>query len=216
MDKGQPICERAAKVTGTVCSGCSWASSAHPDPADGPVAAVSPVHALSPFSALISRYMFHEGEIIELVARPSAWWLLFSSWRTLLLCAAVILAGLTFAPGRSSLYIELGVMGGLARLMWATVKWMSRIHVLTNMRVMTVSGVFNVVVVECPLRRLSLARVVSPFHERMLLLGSLELLPADETFPTMHWQTIRRAAEVYRKVQAAIARSRQNGAAAGA
>ena len=102
---------------------------------------------------LISRHMFQDGEIVELVVRPSAWWLLFSSWRTLLLAAAIILAGLTFAPGRSEWYVELGVMGGLARLMWATVKWMSRIHVLTNMRVMTVSGVFNVIVIECPLRR---------------------------------------------------------------
>lgn len=176
-----------------------------------PGAAAAPLHALSPFSALISRHMFQEGEIIELVVRPSAWWLIFSSWRTLLLCAVIAVGGLVFAPGAKMLYVELGAMGAMVRLMWATVKWMARLHVLTNMRVMTVSGVFNVVVTECPLRRLAQATPVTPPHERLLLLGSLELIPMDEHFPIMQWQTIRHPADVQRKIQAAIARSHQNG-----
>ena len=182
-----------------------FSESPAPEPAAGALEGVSPL------SALVSRYMFQDGEIVELVVRPSVWWLLLSSWRTLLLCVAVILAGMTFAPGRSDWYVEVGVMGGLARLMWATVKWMSRIHVLTNMRVMTFSGVFNVVVVECPLRRLARVREVSVASERFLLLGSLELIPMEESFPIMIWQTIRTPREVQRKLQAAMDRSRQNG-----
>jgi hypothetical protein len=199
------MCAQTQGKAGTLCS-----------ESPGTGAAAAPLHALSPLSALISRHLFQQGEIIELVVRPSAWWLVFSSWRTLLLCAAIIVAGLTFAPGRSELYVELGVMGGLVRLMWATVKWMARIHLLTNMRAMTMSGVFNTVVVECPLRRLGHAHLTSPLHERMLLLGSLELVPIDEAFPTISWETIRRPSEVHRKIQAAIARARQNGSASGA
>jgi len=178
-------------------------------PAPEPVAGA--LQAISPLSALIFRYMFQEGEIVELVVRASPWWLLFSSWRALLLCAAIIMAGVTFAPGPRDWYVEVGVMGGLARLMWATVKWVSRIHVLTNMRVMTVSGVFNVVVVECPLRRMARIRNVSALNERFLLLGSLELIPMEESFPIMLWQTLGRPGEVQRKIQAAMDRSRQNG-----
>lgn len=184
---------------GTVCS-------ESPEPLAGALPTISP------FSALISRYMFQDGEIVELVVRSSPWWLLFSSWRALLLCAVIILAGLTFAPGPSEWYVEVGVMGALARLMWATVKWMSRIHVLTNMRVMTFSGVFNVAVIECPLRRLARVQDVSVMHERFLLLGTLELSPIDESFPVMIWETIGRPGEVQRKIQAAMDRSRQNGA----
>lgn len=180
---------------------------------ESPEPAAGALPALSPFSALISRYMFQDGEIIELVVRSSPWWLLFSSWRALLLCAAIILAGLTFAPGQAEWYAEVGVMGALARLMWATVKWMSRIHVLTNMRVMTFSGVFNVVVLECPLRRLARVRDISVLHERLMLLGTLELSPVDESFPVMIWQMIRRPGEVQRKIQAARDRSHQNGLA---
>lgn len=185
--------------SGTMCS-------------ESPEQAAGALPALSPFSALISRYMFQDGEIVELVVRSSAWWLLFSSWRALLLCAAIVLAGLTFAPGQIEWYVEVGVMGALARLMWATVKWMSRFHVLTNMRVMTFSGVFNVVVTECPLRRLGRVRDISVLYERLLLRGSLELVPGDtNTFPVMIWQTIRRPHEVQRKIQAAMERSKQNG-----
>jgi hypothetical protein len=173
-----------------------------------PEPAAMPLEAISPLSALISRHMLQDGEIVELVVRPSPWWLVLSSWRTLLLCAVIILAGLTFAPGPRNWYVEVGLLGGLARLMWATVKWMSRLHVLTNMRVMTVSGVFNVVVTECPLRRLARIREVTVLSERVVLAGSLELIPMDESFAIMLWQTIRTPAEVYRKIQAAIGRTR--------
>ena len=78
-------------------------------------------------------------------------------------------------------------------------------------RVMTVSGVFNVVVIECPLRRLARIRNVSALNERFLLLGSLELIPMEESFPIMLWQTLGRPGEVQRKIQAAMDRSRQNG-----
>ena len=173
-----------------------------------PQPAAMPLDAISPLSALISRHMLQDGEIVELVVRPSPWWLVFSSWRTLLLCAFIILAGLTFAPGPKNWYVEVGLLGVLVRLMWATVKWMSRLYVLTNMRAMTVSGVFNVVVIECPLRRLARIREVTVMSERLVLAGSLELIPMDESFAIMLWQTIRTPAEVHRKIQAAIARAR--------
>ena len=52
---------------------------------------------------------------------------------------------------------------------------------------------------------------MSALNERLVLAGSLELIPIDESFPIMYWQTIRKPAEVLRKIQAAIGRSRQNG-----
>ena len=168
--------------------------------------------AASPLSLLISRYTFQEGEIIQLAIRPSSWWILFSSWQVILGAAVVALAGMTFSdrlPGRGAMYVELGLMGGLARLMWATIKWMSRIHVLTNLRAMTISGVFTVAVTECPLRRLARVRTITPVREKLLMLGTLELIPMDEHFPINLWQTIRHPGEVQRKIRAAIERSHQ-------
>ena len=172
-----------------------------------------PLNATSPFSQLISRQIFQEGEIIELAVRPSAWWIIFRSWQTLLFAAVVALAGVTFdesvLPGRRSTYVELGLMLGLARLMWATVKWMSCIYVLTNMRVITITGVFSVMVIECPLRRLARVRATTPVRERIVLLGTLELIPMDEHFAINVWQTIRHPDDVQRKIRAAISRANQ-------
>ncbi len=171
-----------------------------------------PLNAVSPISVLLSRHIFQDGEIVEVAVRSSTWWIAFSSWRALLIAAAIALAGLTFGerlPGNASWYIEVGVLLGLSRLMWATVKWMSRIHVLTNMRVLTLSGVFNVTATECPLRRLARVRAMTPLRERLLLLGTLELIPIDEHFPILLWQTLRHSEEVQRKIRAAIERSQQ-------
>lgn len=170
--------------------------------------------AVSPLSLLISRHMFHEGEIIELVIRSSAWWIILTSWRTLLFALILVLAGFALdghLPGSRSWYLELGIMIGLFRLMWATVRWMARLHILTNMRVMTLAGVFNVTLAECPLRRLARVRSVGTLGERMLLTGSLELIPMDEAFPITLWQTVRRPTEVERKIRAAMQKAQSGG-----
>lgn len=168
----------------------------------------------SPLSLLISRHIFQEGEIIELAIRPSPWWILFSSMHTLLFAAVIIVAALALTehlPGPSTLYLEIGVVIGLARLMWATVRWMSRLFVLTNLRVLTISGVFNVTIAVCPLRRVGAVRLISTIRERSFLLGTLEIIPMEEEFPFQLWQTIGKPKEIHRKLRAAVARARQHG-----
>ena len=164
----------------------------------------------SPQSILISRYIFNEGEIIELAIRPSTLWIFFNSWRVLLISTLIATASFAFCdrlPGSTSWYLETGLLLGMSQLMWSTVKWMSRIHVLTNIRVLTFSGVFNSTVSECPLRRLARVRNITPNREKLLMRGTLELIPIDEHFPITLWQTIRRPEEVERKIRAAVERS---------
>ena len=180
----------------------------------GGAEAAIPEQVASPLSLLLSRHIFQQGELIELAIRPSAWWIILVSGPTLLFAATVCLCGLVlsnYLPGNRRNYIELGLLVGLARVMWATVKWMSRIHILTNMRVMTLSGVFNVNVLECPLRRMARVRDVSTLAERTIFRGTLELIPMDESFPIGVWQTIRKPAEVQRRIRAAIQKSQTGG-----
>ena len=172
----------------------------------------------SSLSLLISRYSLRDGEIIELVIRPSVWWIIFNAWRTLLLAGVIALAGLAlweYLPGRRGWYIEAGILVGSVRLMWATIRWMSRIHLLTNMRVLTISGVFNATVVECPLRRVARVRSVSSHRERLLMLGSIEVIPLDEKYMISLWQTIRRPREVMEQIVAAMNKARQCGGSSG-
>lgn len=185
--------------------------------ANGGAAGAAPLDPVaSPLSMLISRHMFQEGEIIELATRPSAWWIVLNCWRTLAASALIMLVAVTlgdYLPGRRGWYIEAGLLVGAGRLMWATTRWMSRLHILTNMRVMTISGVFNPTVRECPLRRLARLRDTSLWCERIVFAGTVELIPMDETFPITQWQTIHRPAEVLRKIRSAMERAQQKGSA---
>lgn len=188
------------------------ASTVHPASAAAAGNNAGAIHAATPFSMLISRHLFQDGEIVELAMRPSLWWIFFSSLHALLIAAAIILAGFTFCdflPGHRGWYLEIGVLIALTRLMWATIKWSSRLYVLTNMRVMTISGVFNVTAQEIPLRRLARVRNISALRERLLWLGSLELIPLDENFAITSWVTIRRPREVKKRIRAAMERAQQ-------
>jgi hypothetical protein len=71
------------------------------------------------------------------------------------------------------------------------------------MRLMTISGVFNVTVKECPLRRLGRVMQCTPVWERLLLLGTLHAIPMDESFELQYWETIAHPQEVERKIRAA-------------
>lgn len=168
--------------------------------------AAAPLLVASPLSILLSRHMFQEGEIIELAVRPSSLWIIFASWRTLLIACIAIVAGFAlpdYLKGRANWCVEAGLLLAAGRLMWATIRWMSRLYVLTNMRLMTISGVFNVSVTECPLRRLGRVMQCTPVWERFFLLGTLHVIPMDDSFAVQYWQTIAHPGEVERKIRAA-------------
>jgi hypothetical protein len=106
-------------------------------------------------------------------------------------------------------YIDLAAALIAARLMLATLAWMGRLYVLTDLRIVRLSGVLAVNVFDCPLRKIQLTRLQSPLRERVLGLGSIEIIPA-EGRPT-NWSIVSRPAEVHETIVAAINRAKQNG-----
>jgi hypothetical protein len=165
----------------------------------------------SPTSLVFARQIIRDGEIIELIVKPSVFWIVFTAGRLVGLCAIVGLSGWLFdewLPGRRRTWVELSGLAGLAWLVWQTLKWMSRIHVLTNLRVITISGVFNPSAYECPLRKHARVRLLSPLRERLLMLGTLELIPLEDEYPLTQWRTIRSVRDVHKRLQEAIRRAR--------
>jgi hypothetical protein len=168
--------------------------------------------AASTLALLVSGQVLRDGEIVELVIRPSVWWIIFTSWRFVGVCAILALGGWQIPealPISRRALAELMLVTASTRVVWASLKWMSRVHILTNLRVLTLSGVFNATIYECPLRKLARARLVSSVRERLLLLGSIEVIPGEEAFPITVWQTIARPKEVYETLQAAMRRARE-------
>jgi hypothetical protein len=108
-------------------------------------------------------------------------------------------------------YVEAAAFAIAARAMWATLHWMGRLYVLTDQRILRIAGVFAIEIFECPLRRVSRTRLIPSLRERVLRLGSIEIIPEDESRPCALWQTIAKPVEVQEKIQRAIRKAKQGG-----
>lgn len=186
-------------------------------PAAGEAAA--PAHEpavadISPLAALLTRHLIPDSEIIVLMLKPSLFYIPITSMMTIGFAAALALAGTLFdaqLPGSASAYFNGAILLASIRLMWSTVHWMGRFYILTDMRVMTVSGVFQTRVEQCPLRRVARVRVLHSLKERALGLGSVEVIPQEEDMTIVLWMTVATPRMLKERLQQAVARAKGGG-----
>jgi hypothetical protein len=160
---------------------------------------------------LITNHILQDGELVLLVLKPSVWFVLLSSLWTIGFVLVGLLAALIFdeqIPGRAARWIELAVFLMAGRVMWAVLQWMGRLYVLTDMRILRLSGVFNVNIFDCPLRKVARTRVVRSMRERLLRLGSIEITPCDGDCAPGMWNTVARPDVVNEQINAAINRAK--------
>lgn len=176
-------------------------------------AAAAPARAARPsLAALLTGHILRDGEVVQLILRPSLWFIALSSLPFLaVVTIGVIAAKLWLPPPHLVRAVELGLFLAAGRLMWAVLQWAGRLYVLTDMRIVRIAGVFNIDVFDCPLRKVAQARLNSSVRERMLRLGSVEIVPRDESCPPGDWRTVSRPDEVLRKINAAVERARHGG-----
>jgi hypothetical protein len=98
-----------------------------------------------------------------------------------------------------------------ARLLWATLQWMGRLYILTDLRILCVWGVFNIELFDCPLRKVARTRMVRGITEQIVAVGSIEIIPQDESLPFGIWQTVGRPQQVHEQILATISRAKQGG-----
>lgn len=164
-------------------------------------------------AALLTGHILRDGEVVLLILKPSLWYIVFSSMR---FAAAVLIVAIAaqlwlHPPHVAGSVAYAGAFLLAGRVMWAVLQWMGRLYVLTDMRIVRLSGVFNVEIYDCALRKLAGTRLTRTFREKLWRLGSIEIIPVDDSCPPSTWQTVRRPAEVHAKVQATIERARQGG-----
>ena len=163
-------------------------------------------------AALLTGHILRDGEVVLLVLKPSLWFILFASMRFLAAGLIIVIAAQlgwihNSRATTSIVYAATFLVAG--RVMWAVLQWMARLYVLTDMRVVRLSGVFNVEIYDCALRKVGQVRLTRTFREKLWGLGSIEIVPADDSCPASSWQTVRRPVEVHAKVAATVERARQ-------
>ena len=162
-------------------------------------------------ASLLTRRVLRDGEVILLILKPSRWYIILSS---LLVagCVATLLCALQLSNAPQAhmrYYVDAGLFVISCRIMWAILNWMGRVYVLTDQRILRLSGVFSIEIFDCPLRKVARTRVVRSFGERLLRLGSIEFYPSDETRSGSAWQTINRPRDVQEQIVAAIRKAKQ-------
>jgi len=166
-------------------------------------------------AALLTRHILRDGELVLLILKPSLWFVVLAAMRFAGVVMIGVIAAKLWGPPRAALRAaEVGAFLIAGRVMWAVLQWMGRLYVLTDLRILRLSGVFNVEVFDCALRKVAQARLHRSFRERLLRLGTIEILPLDESCPPGDWRTIKRPAEVLETIQDTIRRAKQGGGGA--
>ena len=172
----------------------------------------------SSLAALLTSHVLRDGEVVLMALKPSLWFMVFQS---IPFAAAVLLAYLATKVFHDSLpfrhtfiYWETATFLLAGRVMMAVLQWMARWYLLTDQRVIRLSGVFSPRVFSCPLRQVATTQVTYSLKERVCRLGSIEIQPggeAGEGPEPAAWQTLVRPVEVHEQLVAAIRRAK-NGA----
>jgi len=183
---------------------------------DNAAAATATTAVMLPSLAmLLAGHILRDGEVVLLILKPSRWSILLTSLPFAAFVAVAAIAGnLCLEPRNPHLIIEAVAFALAARIMWATLQWMSRLYIMTDFRILKLSGIFSVDVFDCPLRKVRQTRLLYSVRERLWFLGSIEILPTDsngEPRPPGVWQSVRRPEEVHDRIRAAIARAKSGG-----
>jgi hypothetical protein len=159
-------------------------------------------------ASLLTRHQLRDGEVILLVLKPSVWFILLASLRFIAAVMIAAIAARIWLHANTHLCVDGTVFCIAGRLMLATAAWFGRLYVLTDQRVLGISGVLNVEICDCPLRKVARTRILRTFREKLLRLGSIEIIPQEEERPCALWQTIARPVQINDQLNETIRRAK--------
>jgi len=154
------------------------------------------------------------GEAIVLLLKPSPWYILIESVRSLLLLTLLLVMllwvynqGYNIGITPRDLLLA-GVLVGGIRLFWQFLEWLSRVYVLTDRRVIRVKGVIRVQVFEAPIQQVQHTNMTFSLRERLFGLGSIHLATAGTGTTEASWVMLANPLEVHQKLVQAMNRYR--------
>jgi uncharacterized membrane protein YdbT with pleckstrin-like domain len=126
--------------------------------------------------------MLGENERIVLVTRQHGF-VLFSSIIAEIVVALIVLAAITAMTVANPLaaFGFLLILVPLAIMTWDILTWSNHQYVVTNRRVIQISGIFNKDVVDSSLEKVNDVKMTQTFFGRLFDYGDVEILTASET-----------------------------------
>lgn len=175
---------------------------------------MTPAEALASVGVSASaREVLEDGEIVILVARPSARLIpAFAAGPLLLLLVA---AGAVWA-GRLAEYLSaekadgmLLMLGCVAVLVVAvqTYRWRSRQYILTNRRVLQQAGLFHATLQQCMLANITSVEVILFPPEHLTGLGSVCFQTREGFRPDLRWGNLAKPDQIAEDVRKAMRRN---------
>jgi uncharacterized membrane protein YdbT with pleckstrin-like domain len=158
-------------------------------------------------AAVVPEHVLQGDEIVLLLAKPSLWFILFTSFRFILTTFLLGLLAVQFtdylgvAPNSIAF---LTVLLCLGRLIWALLVWTSHTYMLTNQRIVTIKGVINVDMYQATLRKIQRTTLYQPWLLRLFSTGTIGFATAATTDFDSTWFMIARPLHTHEAIVAAI------------
>lgn len=162
---------------------------------------------------ILPAHLLDGGEIVILAIKPSLWFILFTSFRWLIAMLLIILTSKWLGeiiPHLNSMMIIKGALVlAAARLGFAMLHWVSRLYVLTNRRIMRLTGILNIDIFECPLTKIQNTYLSLAWYERITGLGTISFATAGTGGIEASWINVNNPTELHERVRSAIHRAQK-------
>lgn len=164
---------------------------------------------------LIPAHLLDGGEIVILAIKPSLWFVIFASFRWLVAMVVLILAAGSLSRLVPQVNTPLILKGAVAlvaaRMGVAVLQWVSRLYVLTNRRIMRLTGILNIDLFECPLTKIQNTYLTLSWYERLTGLGTISFATAGTGGVEASWTNVNNPLELHERVRSAIHRAQGPG-----
>jgi hypothetical protein len=91
----------------------------------------------------------------------------------------------------------------------AALQWVSRLYVLTNRRIMRLTGILNVDLFECPLTKIQHTYLTLAWYERLTGVGTIAFATSGTGGTEASWTHVQNPLELHERVRSAIHRAQR-------
>ena len=161
----------------------------------------------------VLQHLLGEGELVLLTVKPSAWFVLLTSVRTLAILALAAVGGqylgrvTPLGSGSQAVEVLCGVLG-VGRLAVACCQWAGTLYVLTNRRVLRIRGAIKVAIIGCTLTEIRhTALLTTGLIERFGRVGTLFFQTDRGNLTGGEWLHISRPVEVLKAIDKAVSQA---------